>query len=187
VTRLRGNAPAGFGPPVPKVPGALSRPAPWAAALVCVLAGVLALSGCAAKMPKPTPASLDVDAVRQVLDGMSEGLKARDVTALASQWDPSVREDARARIRAALDAWRGASGAVEVRMTPVAVRAEGQRRLARVAWKGTFGRRKADGIFELELSAGDPPAILAVRGADPVQGPAAAAPPAPGDLEGPAP
>jgi hypothetical protein len=159
------------------VPGALWRPARWVGVMACVVAGALALSGCTAKVPKPTPASLDVDAVRQVLEGMSEGLKARDATALASQWDPAVREDARARIGAALDAWRGVSGPVEVRLTPVAVRAEGQRRLARVAWEGTFGGQKADGTFELELSAGEPPAILAVRGEDPVDGPAAAAPP----------
>lgn len=195
MTAIRGEAPAGFGPPVPKVPGALWRPAPQGRLLGCVLAGcllagALALSGCTAKAPKPTPASLDVDAVRQVLDGMSEGLKARDVAALASQWDPAAREAARARIGAALEGWRGVSGPVEVRLTPVAVRAEGARRLARVAWEGTFGGRKAGGTFELELGTGEPPAILALRGEDPARGPAAAAPPTapvvPDEGEGPA-
>jgi len=184
VTAIRGNSPAGFGPSAPPVPGALWRPAPWVRLLgcllaACVLAGALALSGCTAKVPKPTPASLDVDAVTQVLEGMSEGLKARDVTALASQWDPAAREDARARIAAALDGWRGVSGPVEVRLTAVAVRAEGQRRLARVAWEGTFGGKKAAGTFELELSVDEPPAILGLRGEDPARGPAAAAPPPP--------
>lgn len=179
MSRHRGSAPADSGPPAPQVPGALCRPGPWGRALACALlwalAGAVALSACAAKTPKPTPASREVGAVRQVLDGMTEGLEARDATALASQWDPAEREAARARIGEALGAGSAASGPVDVRLTPVAVRAEGDRRRVRVTWEGTWGGRKVAGTFEMELTAGDPPAILAIRGEDPVAGPAAAA------------
>lgn len=190
MSHTRGDAPAGSGPPAPMAPGALWRPVPWTRALawglLCALVGVAALPGCTARAPKPTPASQEVDAVRQVLDGMAEGLKARDVTALASQWDPEVREEARARIGAALGG-AAASGPVEVRFTPVAVRAEGRRRLARVAWEGTRDGRKVAGTFEMELTADEPPGILAIRGEDPLAGPSATQAASPADLEGPVP
>jgi hypothetical protein len=190
VSRHRGTTPADSGPPSPPVPGALCRPGVQVRTAVRVLAwtlaGAVALSACASKTPKPTPASLEVDAVRQVLDGMAEGLEARDATALASQWDSDAREDARARIRSALDAGAAANGPVDLRLTPVAVRAKGRRRLVRVAWEGTWGGRKVAGMFEMELTDGEPPAIVAIRGDDPVAGPASAAT-VPGALEEPVP
>jgi len=193
VTRRRGGAPAALRPPAPTercAPGAFWRPGPWA----CALALALVVSGCASKTPKPTPASEAVAAVDQVLAGMTEGLEAKDATALASQWDPSEREAARARIRDGLDRADG-SGPADLRLTLLAVRAQGQRRLARVAWSGTWGGRKVAGTFEMELTGDDPPAIVALRGDDPVDaaatGPAEpsipGAPDGAGELEAPAP
>jgi len=183
VSRRKGGAPAVFGPSAPTVPGALWRPGrrsrTRARALALALAGALVLSACSAKTPKPTSASQQADAVREVLETMAEGLKARDATALASQWDPAAREDARARIEAALDRDGAPPGPVEVRFTPVAVRADGRRRLARVAWEGTWGGRKVEGTFDMELTTGEPPGILAIRGDDPLAGPTAPAEPEP--------
>jgi len=190
VSRHRGSAPAASRPPAPTercAQGAFWRPGPWA----CALGLALALAGCAHKTPKPTPASEAVAAVDQVLEGMTEGLQARDGTALASQWDPATREEARARIRDGLDR-AGGSGPVELRLTPVAVRTEAGRRLARVAWEGTWGGRKVAGTFEMELTADDPAAIVSLRGDDPVEAAAAGpsvpgAPDAAGELESPVP
>lgn len=158
--------------------GAGARPAGWHGGLaLCVaLSAGLALGGCAAKEAKPTSASAHVEAVSQVLATMAEGLESRDVTALASQWDPSVREAARARIEAGLNADAAAKGRVDVRLMPISVRAEGGRRVARVAWEGTWGGRPVRGGFEMVLTADEPPAapaILAIRGEDPAAGPPA--------------
>lgn len=145
---------------VPPVPPARAR-------FVAAIVGVLLLAGCASGAAKPSPAGDHVDAVMHVLDGMAEGLKARNTTALASQWDPSVREAARARIRAGI----AAGGGGDVRLTPVSVRAEGDRLVTRVLWERTRKGRIQGGTFEMELTGEAPPAIVAMRGEEPFGGP----------------
>jgi len=125
--------------------------------------GLLLLAACAGGKTKPTPASEAVDAATQVLAAMAQGLKGRDADALAGLWAKGQRPEALERVRAAL----ARPGPIDVRLTLVGLRLEPGRRLARVAWEGTWGGETISGGFEMELTGADPPRIVAMRGEDP--------------------
>lgn len=135
----------------------------WCAALA--LMTVLAL-GCSGRNAKPTVADRQVEAATEVLTAMAQGLKTRDAGALARLWQPARRDVVGGRIREALQK----KGAIDITLSLVGVRVEPERRVARVAWQGTWGGEPLSGGFEMELSTTDPPVIMDIRGEDPTGG-----------------
>lgn len=136
----------------------------WRLGLVLVLGMALFQgAGCAGKQSKPTVADEQVAAVEQVLTEMARGINTRDAIAVADLWREADRSAQRERVRAA---FRG-DGAAGVTLTLVGLRLEPERRVARVAWQGSWGGKPVSGGFEMELTAADPPRIVAIRGEDP--------------------
>lgn len=138
----------------------------WARRAGVVLMVMLLAAGCSGRNAKPTEADLQVEAASAVLAAMTQGLKARNVDALARLWRPDRRDAVRERIRTTL----ARKGTIDVTLSLVGVRLEPERRLARVAWHGTWGGEPLSGGFEMELTGSDPPLIADIRGEDPTGG-----------------
>jgi hypothetical protein len=138
----------------------------WTRRAGVVLMVVLLAAGCSGRNTKPTEADRQVEAASAVLSAMTQGLKTRNVDALVRLWRPDRRDAVRARIRTAL----ARKGTIDVTLSLVGVRLEPERRLARVAWRGTWGGEPLSGGFEMELTGSDPPLIADIRGEDPTGG-----------------
>ena len=138
-----------------------------ALAWVAVVLVLSLVTGCAGRGGAPSEAVLKTEGVRALLERMSSALAVADRDALADLWQGDLRDPVRER--AAVDLARTGPG--EVSFELLGLKLAPGRVVARVAWRGDWDGVPREGRFDLDLSGGDSPLILALRGDDPARAP----------------
>ncbi len=126
------------------------------------------LPGCAGHK-KPSPSTVRVQSVQQLLADLSVATVAADAAAVASGWQDPLQDDVRRRIATSLESYGWTTLTLEL----IGLRQQQGGLFAQVRWQGkqrqsTDGQpAQRSGQVLLELSDTRPPRIRALSGEDP--------------------
>lgn len=132
---------------------------------------LLALESCATEPAKPSPTAIQIDQIRQALQGITESYEKKDEKAFFEKLDPAFKNGADFKSQTLQDF--KAFSQIEVHLTIDRAQIEAQAVWVAAHWGGVWKtaaeappiEKKGHALFK--WTSGDPPKLLEIRGDPP--------------------